>query len=204
METKKLDPSETKNFTIFIVDDNEFTLRMIVKKLRLLLKCRVRGFTSAEECIIHLHVIKPHLILSDYYLDSDFSKKMDGDRLLSYIKEHYPDTAVIMYSSQNDLDLAIKLLKMGANDFLIKEKTFFENLEESVTKQLRRLKNKYEEKGLILRIFALIALISTFIVVFHYLVPDGLPFLVLGVVIIVFLFNLVAINRSMDKEKHSL
>jgi len=60
--------------------------------------------------------LKPDLITIDFSLPD-----MTGDKLYREIKETNPAVPVIIISSQEDVTVAVNLLKMGVNDYLIKD-----------------------------------------------------------------------------------
>jgi two-component system response regulator HydG len=45
---------------------------------------------------------------------------MDGLELLARVKEEYPDTTVIIITAYGSIDSAVKAMKLGANDYLLK------------------------------------------------------------------------------------
>ena len=79
--------------------------------------------------------------------------EMDGIALLEILVEHFPKLPVIISTAKDDLDIAIKTIKMGAIDFLSKPvnpKRFEVSVRNALKmslleKEVRRLKHK--EKG---------------------------------------------------------
>lgn len=115
---------KTDKLTIFVVEDSPVALAAIRKELQQTVHCHVKGFTSAEECLYKMEQGLPDLILSDYFLDALYERKMNGDRMLALIKAKYPHIPIIMYSSENSIEVVIRLMKLGAVDFIPKEKNF--------------------------------------------------------------------------------
>src|SRR3954469_11649392 len=58
---------------------------------------------------------KPDLVMCDYRLDD-----MDGSVLLSKFKEINPDLPVIIITGYSDLRTAVKVVRMGAFDYITK------------------------------------------------------------------------------------
>jgi len=59
--------------------------------------------------------VRPAIVLTDIKMP-----EMDGIELLRRVKEHNPDTEVIMITGHGDMDLAVKSVKYEATDFVTK------------------------------------------------------------------------------------
>ena len=99
---------------ILVVDDEE----VIVDLTSLLL--RGRGFEvlaahNGEECLELVKSEQPALVLLDYMMPV-----MDGETALKKIVQHYPDTYVIMFTGKGSEEVAVRLMKSGAADYLQK------------------------------------------------------------------------------------
>lgn len=104
-----------KRKCVFIVDDNELYSMMLDYILSQESKYQFMSFKSGEECIKSLY-LKPEVIILDYGLPG-----MNGYDTLLEIKKLHPQTHVIMLSNSTDPELAAKLLRAGADDYLLKE-----------------------------------------------------------------------------------
>ncbi len=99
---------------ILVVDDEE----VIVELTALLL--RSRGFEvlaahNGEQCLELVKMERPSLVLLDYMMPV-----MDGETALKKIVQHYPDTYVIMFTGKGSEEVAVRLMKAGAADYLQK------------------------------------------------------------------------------------
>jgi signal transduction histidine kinase len=99
---------------VLIVDDEE----AIVDLTTLLL--RGRGFEvltayNGEECLEMVKNEQPSLVLLDYMMPV-----MDGETALKEIVQHHPDTYVIMFTGKGSEEVAVRLMKTGAADYLQK------------------------------------------------------------------------------------
>lgn len=101
-------------FTIYIVEDNEWYNRLLVHTLSLNPDYVVKSFFSAKELLAALSD-QPDVVTLDFRLPD-----MNGDELLKRIKQDYPSIEVIVISEQQDIETAVKLLKLGAYDYLVK------------------------------------------------------------------------------------
>ncbi len=99
---------------VLVVDDEE----VIVELTALLL--RGRGFEvltayNGEECLSVVEKEQPALVLLDYMMPV-----MDGETALKKIIQRYPDTYVIMFTGKGSEEVAVRLMKAGAADYLQK------------------------------------------------------------------------------------
>ncbi len=127
---------------IYIVDDNSISLKIIQKRIKEILDCNIRTYTSAEDCYRTIKYRSPDLILSDYYLDSTFNNRMNGDDFLNKVKCLDPHIPIIIYSSTKSFKLAVKLIKLGAEDFIPRTDNFIAELLEVVENHFNNSKAK--------------------------------------------------------------
>lgn len=114
---KLIDPtgnSTSMRETLLVVDD-EAAIRMLLR-----VKLSREGYSceeadSAEQALRVLETIPVALILLDIKMPGK-----SGIELLPEIKEAYPDTAVIMATAVNDIEIAVQCLKQGADDYVCK------------------------------------------------------------------------------------
>lgn len=99
---------------ILIVEDEVVLARSIVSFLER------RGFSagyavdSASARSIFARDV-PRLVILDYKLNED-----DGLDLLEWIRTEAPRVQVVMMTGHGDIDLAVRAMKLGARDFLVK------------------------------------------------------------------------------------
>ena len=108
-----------KNATILVIDDDQDVLTAV----RLLLKTEVKEVVIEKnpETLPSLLPKKEFdLILLDMNFNSSIHTGNEGIYWLKKIKELAPLTAVIMITAYGDIDLAVRSLKDGAGDFVIK------------------------------------------------------------------------------------
>lgn len=108
-----------KKATVLVVDDDTDVLTAV----KLLLK------TEAQEVITEknpenlnwlLKKTRPDVILLDMNFTSAINTGNEGLYWLSKIKEWKPDACIIMITAYGDIDLAVRSLKEGAADFIVK------------------------------------------------------------------------------------
>jgi two-component system, NtrC family, response regulator HydG len=125
-----------KNATILVIDDDTDVLTAV----RLLLKTEVKEVTIEKnpDTIKSLLPKKEiDLILLDMNFNSTINTGNEGIFWLKKIKELSPTTAVIMITAYGDIDLAVRSLKEGAADFVIKP-WHNERLLETIKESLQR------------------------------------------------------------------
>lgn len=100
---------------IFIVEDNELYSMMLGYILSKDSIYQFVRFKSGEECIKNLY-LNPDIIILDFGLPG-----INGFETLKEIKRHNEAIHVIMLSNNTDIGLAVRLLKAGARDYVLKQ-----------------------------------------------------------------------------------
>lgn len=100
---------------IFIVEDNEMYSMMLDYFLSKESNYRFYSFKSGEECLENLH-LKPYIVILDYGLPG-----LNGYETLLEIKKRNSRIHVVVLTSNDDCAIASKILKAGANDYILKE-----------------------------------------------------------------------------------
>jgi len=108
-----------KNASILIVDDDPDVLTAV----RLLLKTEVKEVITErnpENIRKHLAATSFDVIMLDMNFSASIHTGNEGLFWLRKIRELKCDAAVIMITAYGDIDLAVRSLKEGANDFMVK------------------------------------------------------------------------------------
>src|ERR1044071_9194294 len=108
-----------KNASILVIDDDPDVLTAV----RLLLKTEAKEVVTEKnpENLRWLLSKQPFdLILLDMNFNSSINTGNEGLFWLSKIKEFKSEAAVIMITAYGDIDLAVRSLKEGATDFVVK------------------------------------------------------------------------------------
>ena len=104
----------TRHFAVLVVDDDE---SMCEVHLRVLARLgyEARAVRSVAAAITVLEQDAYELVLSDLVMPDQ-----DGIALVSIVKERFPDVDVILITGQGTMDHAVRSLRAGASDFLLK------------------------------------------------------------------------------------
>lgn len=108
-----------KNSSILIVDDDTDVLTAV----RLLLKTEVTDVvTEKNPENLRWHLTRDHfdVLLLDMNFNSSINTGNEGLFWLKEVRKMKPDIAVIMITAYGDIDLAVRSLKEGAADFVVK------------------------------------------------------------------------------------
>jgi DNA-binding NtrC family response regulator len=138
-----------KKGSILIVDDN----KNVLTALRILLMSyfeKVTMLSSPSQIPAVLREEIPDVALLDMNFSAGINSGNEGLYWLSEIKKFDPELPVVLFTAYADIDLAVKALKMGASDFVVKpwdnsrlvatlQSAY--NLRES-RKEVRRLRDK--------------------------------------------------------------
>lgn len=175
LESQEQQLEAMKTHLIYIVDDNRINLRMIGRRLKLKLKCETRLFENARDCIRAFDRRVPDMVLTDYNLDAGYSKKMNGDRLLTRVKSQHPMIPVIVYSSNGSSQLKKEMNRFGADDFVHHEKGFFIRIVNIVKYHLFRMRERAQKRHLKRIMLGLILSVMAVMLFMNYQAPELLP-----------------------------
>ena len=102
-------------FSIYLVEDDPWYGELLKHHLSLNPDYEVTLFDNASDCLKNLYQ-KPDVVCIDFGLPD-----MSGDKLLTKIKAVDINMPVIVISGQEDISVAVSLLKNGARDYIIKD-----------------------------------------------------------------------------------
>ncbi|CAN5444329.1 sigma-54 dependent transcriptional regulator [soil metagenome] len=108
-----------KKYSILAIDDDPDVLTAV----RLLLKPEAKEIVTEknpENIPALLSKLSPDLVLLDMNFKASINTGNEGIYWLKRVKELKPDVAVIMITAYGDIDLAVRSLKEGASDFVVK------------------------------------------------------------------------------------
>jgi DNA-binding NtrC family response regulator len=141
--------SRDQTIRIFVVEDDPVYQRLVKFVVELDSEHEVHLFDTGADCLANLS-LKPDIISLDYSLPD-----MTGEEVLQKIKAFDPEIGVIILSGQQDISTAVKLLREGAYDYLIKDAETKERLRNALSniknqiglrREVDTLKAELEEK----------------------------------------------------------
>jgi len=124
-----------KALNILIIEDSRADFLLIERHLRQQgLSVRCSRVDSLEELKDNLEKSAWNLVLSDYNV-----QKLDFSESFNFIRSHYPEMPVILVSGNIGEEQAVELLKMGVEDFILKDN--LSRLAPAVERSLKKLEN---------------------------------------------------------------
>jgi DNA-binding NtrC family response regulator len=104
---------------ILVIDDN----KSILSTLEILLspECQiVTTLSNPNQILSELRKKEYNLVILDMNFQSGVNTGNEGIYWLGRIKETNPELSVVMITAYGDIDIAVKALKAGASDFILK------------------------------------------------------------------------------------
>ncbi len=132
---------QTKNSLIFIIENSVVYRDLIVGYLKSNNFSNVKVFQNGEECLKSLH-LKPDLIVLDYV-----SAGMNGLDLMRKIQARHHTIDFIFLSGQNDLEVAVQIMKLGAADYIVKNNDAPQKLVQSIKRLINSTKRQHLKEG---------------------------------------------------------
>ncbi len=99
---------------VLIIDDDNL-ICLSLKKVLIKLDYDVDICMDGGKAVDTVELFQPDIILLDYYLTTH-----NGLEILSLLQKRFPDIPVIMITAYSDVTIAVKAMKSGAYDFLLK------------------------------------------------------------------------------------
>lgn len=107
--------SSNTDFKIFIVEDDPWYGNLLMHHLSLNPDYDVSLYTTGKEVLKALPD-DPDLLCMDYGLPD-----IEGEKLIKQILKFHPELPIIVISGQEDISVAVSLLKTGAKDYIVKD-----------------------------------------------------------------------------------
>lgn len=139
----KKESYQKKEYIIYIIDDEQITVKRLVRALKESRYGHVEGFVLANDALARIHQVPPDIVISDIRL-----RDADGLDLMNKIHVLAPNAAIILITGYASIDQAVKATKQGAFYYLAKPFSLTE-LRQSVTEAIDYLKGQKQKDRLL-------------------------------------------------------
>ncbi len=160
---------KTNNPLIFLIEESLIYKDLIVGYLQSNKYSNIKVFKKGEECLAELH-LNPDIIILDYS-----SEGISGLDLMKKVKSTHPSIDFIFLSAQNDVEIAISIMKIGASDYVVKNDKAPVRLVRAIEQAISNTKKEKMNKGFTIGVFGFFVL---------------LLLLIAGIIFITLFFNL--------------
>jgi DNA-binding NtrC family response regulator len=148
---------KTKNPLIYLIEESIIYKDLIVGHLRTKYP-NIKAFKTGDECLKEL-VSNPDIIILDYSIEGT-----SGLELMRKVKETKPETDFIFLSAQNDVEVAVNIMRLGAADYVVKNEKaparLFKAIEHAIASTKKQKMNKGFTMGVFGFFFVLLLLIT--------------------------------------------
>jgi len=122
-----------ETLTVVIIEDEEAHFSLMKRAItREFPYASVFHFQEANTCFERLDQINPTVIITDYLMPG-----MNGIEFLELLNQQDIDSPVIMITGQGDENIAVRAMKSGAKDYLVKSGDFFTLLPSVIERVIR-------------------------------------------------------------------
>ncbi len=127
---------------IFVVEDNPVYNDLITGVLKARQFKNIRSFSNTDECFKNI-TQNPDIIVLNYAY-SGFT----GLDLMKKVHETRPDVIFIFLSGQNNVEVAVKIMRHGAFDYIVKNDKAPDNLINAIQIAVKGEKRQTTQKSL--------------------------------------------------------
>lgn len=160
---------KTKNPLIFLIEESTIYKDLIVGYLQSNKYSNLKVFKSGDECMANLH-LNPDIIILDYSIEG-----ISGLELMKKVKTSRPQIDFIFLSGQNDVEIAVSILKLGASDYVVKNEKAPKRLVKAIEQAIMNTNKEKMNKGFTIGVLGFFVL---------------LMLLIAGIIFIALFFNL--------------
>ncbi|HJR77672.1 MAG TPA: response regulator [Nitrospiraceae bacterium] len=111
-------PAVMRQGRVLVVDD-EISIRMPIRRSLLQAGLEVVEADDGHAAITALRA-GDNALMVDAVLCDIRMPKIDGTDLIPYLRVKYPSIPIIVLTGYPDIDLAVRLMKVGVRDYLVK------------------------------------------------------------------------------------
>ena len=137
---------KTKNPLIFIIEESVIYRDLITGYIHSKFP-NIKTFTNGDECLKAMN-LNPDIIILDYSMEG-----YNGLELMKKVKETKPEIDFIFLSGQNDVEVAISIMKLGATDYVIKNDKAPARLLKAIEHSIVSSKKDKLKKGFTIGVF---------------------------------------------------
>ena len=132
-----------KKIKLFLVDDDVLFLKSLEIDFLSQSDFEIETFATGELCIANLSN-NPDVVILDFHLNGIDQNAINGLDTLVAIKEYNVEIPVIILSSQDKIDIAVKCMRHNAFDYVVKSETAFVRLQKNISTIISDQKIKKE------------------------------------------------------------
>jgi two-component system response regulator AtoC len=125
---------------IFILQNDEIFAKRIEFQIlkRKKCSCNVKSFSSINE-ILFEKVGIPDIVIMNYNVSDSVS-----DDFILKLKKINPNISIIVVSEQENIKTAVRIMKMGVEEYLFKDESTIKSIDEVLNRLIKKLKIKRE------------------------------------------------------------
>lgn len=135
--------------TLFIIEPDKLfstTLKNEILKGFDIEEIAISVFEAGEQCALSLHE-HPDIAIVEFHMNSRYKDAMNGIKIIDMIKAKSPNTEIIMFTREDNVEVAKKAFNHGAYDYVVKNGYMFQRLNVSLRQCLMILELKRELKS---------------------------------------------------------
>ncbi len=163
----------TKNPLIYVVIESTIYNNLVVGYLRSKKYQNIKSFTSGTECLKHFDTV-PDIVVLSYAMED-----MNGFEIMRKVKKGHPDVDFFFLSAQNDVSVAVSIIKQGAYDYIVKNDKALKKLSTSIENAIMATKAVKIRKGYkigVIGFFIILIIIILIILSLSIFFPDDFSF----------------------------
>lgn len=129
--------------SIFLIEDNLITRNIVEYLINREFDCTIENYSDSKTAMLAIKSKQPDIIVLDYNLNSQ-DKSTEGQGFLKFLKEEKLNIPTVVFSGQENKEVALKMMRVGAVDYISKNS---ESYLEDLIASLKNISNLLDSKS---------------------------------------------------------
>lgn len=127
---------------IFLIEDDLITRNIVEYILNREFDCNIENYSDSKTAMLAIKTGQPDIIVLDYNLNSQ-DKSTEGQGFLKFLNDEKFNIPTVVFSEQKDKEVALKMMRVGAVDYISKNS---ESYLEDLISTLKNISNLLDSK----------------------------------------------------------
>jgi len=137
------------SINIYIVESDEALMQALKENIEHFFvnkNIKIYSFITGKSFLSKFNDVKPDIVILDYHINRLNVDDADSIKVLDFIKKANANTNVIMLTSEDKIEIALKTFSHGASDYVVKTQTQLMKVNYSLYNLIEMVASKHQTR----------------------------------------------------------